>query len=442
MNMEQFTEQVVSHILEYLPEEYREARAEVMERTKNNDTLVHGLIIRREPEQETETAPIVYLEAYFNEYRFGGKDMEDVMHEIARDYREALRNIPALDLPEMTKEGIKDKVCVRLVNTATNGERLKELVGLPMDSGFSLTVYIDMDVPSKNAMIQITKEMAERMGYDEREMLRDAMCNTVKAHPAQLVEMQKIMMDIGGIRNLEAEDNLLSEDAAPAGDISMLILTVEDKYFGAAALFYPEIQGRIADITRLEACDHVAIPVNDELGEVPLDIRLFGPVWIGFGEHLFQKRLVLVLTEPFKALLGLQIGVERQLVLTVHFRFLHLREGGVEVHGAELMDLLVRAGSLPAELVAGNVQNLQAFVVVIAVQLFNGGILRREAAARGRVDHQDDLAPVVGQVKLFSLAGDDCIIVNHFTLSFLGLFYRFHSNSISEKCPALRSLFS
>lgn len=110
MNKEQFIDLVTSHILEYLPKEYKDARVEVMERTKNNDTLLHGLIIHSGEKKEMEAAPIFYLEPYFDAYRFGEKDMEDVMHDLARDYLQVIRNMLRFDLPDMTKEGIREKV--------------------------------------------------------------------------------------------------------------------------------------------------------------------------------------------------------------------------------------------------------------------------------------------------------------------------------------------
>ncbi len=45
------------------------------------------------------------------------------------------------------------------------------------------------------------------------------------------------------------------------------------------------------------------------------------------------------------------------------------------------MDFIVCAGSLSAELVAGNIQDLQPLIVVILIQLLNGSILRRKTAA-------------------------------------------------------------
>lgn len=249
MNKEKFIEMVKSHIREYLSEEYQNTQIELMERTKNNDTRLHGLIIRKENREGWDSAPVLYLDSYFDAYRFGGKDMEDIMHEIARDYLQATRNIPQFDLPEMTREGIKDKIFIRVINTRTNQERLKDLVSLLVDGGYSLIAYIEMDAPKKDAMIQVTKNMAEEMGYDERELMRDAIKNTMDAYPAELAEMQKVLMDVSGLRRLVPGDNLLNAVSAPAEDLSMLVITNSDKFFGAAALFYPEVEKRIAEIT-------------------------------------------------------------------------------------------------------------------------------------------------------------------------------------------------
>ncbi len=248
MDKSKFIEMVTSHILEYLPKEFQDAQVDVIERAKNNDILLHGLTIRK-GDKDREAVPVIYLEPYYDAYRFEGKDMEDIMHEIARDYQKITRDIPDFDLPEMTPEGIRDKLFVKLVNTRSNQERLKDLVRLPVDGGFTLTAYINMDGFSGNAMIQVTRDLAANMGYDERKLMQDAMCNTVSAHPPTLTEMQKVMMNMAGLRRLEPGDNLLSESPEPVEDLTMLILSNTDLYFGATALFYPEIRQQIADVT-------------------------------------------------------------------------------------------------------------------------------------------------------------------------------------------------
>ena len=69
-----------------------------------------------------------------------------------------------------------------------------------------------------------------------------------------------------------------------------------------------------------------------------------------------------------------------------------------DIYGAEFMDLLIRAGGLTAELVAGDIQNLQSLIVVISIHLLNRLILRRKATASGSVDDHDNLALIVGQI--------------------------------------------
>ena len=248
MTKEDFIRLVTEHVLEYLPESYQEKQVEVTKRAKNNDIILHGLTIR-DGKEGTEAVPMLYLDDYYDSYRFGNENMEDVVHQIAEDYRKAERSIPSFDLPEMTREGIKDKTFVKLVNTRSNRDRLRDLASLPAEGGFSLTAYIDLDSTGQGAMIQITRDMAERMDYPERELMQDAVQNTCSRHPAELVEMDKIMMDIAGLRKLSPGDNLLAEKPAPAESLSMLILTNADKFFGAAALFYPEVKQQIADVT-------------------------------------------------------------------------------------------------------------------------------------------------------------------------------------------------
>src|SRR3546814_6726044 len=68
--------------------------------------------------------------------------------------------------------------------------------------------------------------------------------------------------------------------------------------------------------------------------------------------------------------------------------------GEVHVVGqrTELPDLRLVARLLVAELVAGETQHHQAAVAIVAPQLLQARILRRETALRGHVDHQQHLS--------------------------------------------------
>ena len=70
-------------------------------------------------------------------------------------------------------------------------------------------------------------------------------------------------------------------------------------------------------------------------------------------------------------------------------------EADTVVKLAELLDLIVAAGVLAAELVAGEADDLEVVGVLrleVLVQLLQPRELRREAALGGCVDDEDDLA--------------------------------------------------
>ena len=76
------------------------------------------------------------------------------------------------------------------------------------------------------------------------------------------------------------------------------------------------------------------------------------------------------------------------------------------------MNLFVASRRLGAELVAGDVENLEALVVISLVHFLEGLILRREATTRGGVDDEQDLALKFTEGKLVSLRGRNGIVVD------------------------------
>src|SRR5712692_10206305 len=70
------------------------------------------------------------------------------------------------------------------------------------------------------------------------------------------------------------------------------------------------------------------------------------------------------------------------------------RKGDSVVEAAKLLDLLGRARLLVEELVAGEAEHCESAIRVAILERLQAGILRREAAAGGDVDGQDDLSRV------------------------------------------------
>ncbi len=93
----------------------------------------------------------------------------------------------------------------------------------------------------------------------------------------------------------------------------------------------------------------------------------------------------------------LQIDVERVGARAVHLDLGQNRECHVVGERAEALDLLGVARLLGAELVAGKPQHHEAPAAMAPPQGFEPLILRGEAAFRGGVDHEQDLASVLRQ---------------------------------------------
>ena len=148
-----------------------------------------------------------------------------------------------------------------------------------------------------------------------------------------------------------------------------------------------------------EASHDVSLPINEEFGEVPLDIVALTPIGRGLVEHAFENgRELVVGIKAGEAFLLLEEGVEGKFVGAVDVRFFELREFHAKLHGAELVNLLVAAGSLSAELVARDVENFQSLSAMRFVERFEFVILGREATFRSRIDNEQYLPLYVGRL--------------------------------------------
>src|SRR5690348_12619664 len=122
-----------------------------------------------------------------------------------------------------------------------------------------------------------------------------------------------------------------------------------------------DARGRIG---RAVAAHHLALAIDQELGEVPLD---------RFRAH-----------QPGR--LALHPVVERARAGTVDLDFLEHREGDVVGQLAEARDLLRVARFLCTELVAGEAEHLEILIGELALQRFEPFVLRGEATFAGDVD--------------------------------------------------------
>lgn len=127
----------------------------------------------------------------------------------------------------------------------------------------------------------------------------------------------------------------------------------------------------------------LSITSNKELLKVPLDA-------------LEAQQTRLLVLEP---------GPKRVGVVAVDLGLLHDGECHAVVELAELLDVVVGAGLLATELVAGEAENdkvLGVLLLELGPELLETSILGSEAALGGCVDNEDDLALVVAEGNLLT----------------------------------------
>ena len=110
--------------------------------------------------------------------------------------------------------------------------------------------------------------------------------------------------------------------------------------------------------------------------------------------------------------LGLQELEDGLCVGTVHIGLGHKGEGDAMVQAAEFLDLLIGAGLLAGELVAGEANHHQAFVFVLLVQGLQAVVLRGETTFGCGVHNQEHLAFVILEVYFLALVVQGFEIVN------------------------------
>ena len=138
-----------------------------------------------------------------------------------------------------------------------------------------------------------------------------------------------------------------------------------------------------------EPCDYRTVAVHEEFREVP---------FAAASDH--------------SLFLLLQVFVERVGVASVHLNFRELGERGVVVQGAELCDFLIASGRLVSELVAGEVQDFKAFLVILLVESVESLVLRGEAASCRSVYYEHDLAVELAEFHVISFSVFYRVVIN------------------------------
>ena len=174
MEKNEFYESMRKKIEENLPESIlAEGKLVIKEARKNNDVMMHGIMISREG---TGASPIIYIDDAYDLYR-SGRLVEELAPAAADAFCKAWEDQPCMDLLSLQYEDIKDRIFYRIADVHRNRGRLSEMKYSLAECGFAKTYSIAV---SKEGSIPITNSLAAEYGYDPEKIFEDAERNTPK----------------------------------------------------------------------------------------------------------------------------------------------------------------------------------------------------------------------------------------------------------------------
>lgn len=235
MNFESFKEMVKENVSRKLGDGYCVTINEV---NKNNGIILSGLTIKHD---NTNVAPTVYLDEYYEKYRNGECTIYAVVSNILKIYKENKLSKPVNMKFFLDFDYVRPYIAHKLVNTERNK---KLLTDIPHVDFLDLSVIFMILIPesiNNNGMASITITNSHckvwEVGTDE--LIFAARQNTSKLMPLTITSMNE-MLKKSGITDSE----LLSD----AYDSIMFVLTNKYGLYGASAMLDKNYLRDLSDV--------------------------------------------------------------------------------------------------------------------------------------------------------------------------------------------------
>lgn len=240
LDIREFIEEMKSEVMSRLPDDVTgDILVDDVEVVKMNDQKLHGLTFKM---PGVDAAPTLYVDEMYEAYK-DGADLGYLATEMA-DMYSASRNAVAPPEVDLSYDNVKDKLTVRLLEKKRNHEFLSTMPYVSVGHGLAVIADINMgEDRGGDWRIAINNGVLESLGVDKESLFSDAMSNAKIYDPASLVDMSSALFSPEKVNLLEREEPIAPEDIG-----GMYVLTNSTGSLGAAALFYPDVKEKAAEI--------------------------------------------------------------------------------------------------------------------------------------------------------------------------------------------------
>lgn len=231
MTYDQFQKDVVDTLEKWMP---GSTTFSIRQIVKPNDRVLDGLIIS---DPQTEVAPTIYLNPYYDALSSGGASFDEIIENIFRLYKDN-RTSASFDQDSFLNwDRAKGHITYRLLNRKGNEKFLEDVPYLPyLDLAVIFAYLITIDEAGQGSIV-IHSCHAENWGVDAKTLYREAVKNTPSLLPSIVKPMSEMLTEL-----LPGSGDELPEDVP-----DMLVLSNSSKTYGAAAILYPGLLKSIAE---------------------------------------------------------------------------------------------------------------------------------------------------------------------------------------------------
>lgn len=234
--MKNFIEEITGLIQKQLGSNYDIHTEKV---TKNNDTELHGLIIREKGRQK-KIVPTIYLEVFFEAYQQGVTLKETAEHII--DIYNAHSAKLDFDITQVLNyDAVKKQISFHLINTERNAKLLQDVPHLQY---FDLSIIFRINIESDaigDASIVLKNNIFELWGISVDELYQNALENTPRLMPCCIQNISKVIKELQGT----SEINGINYSLFP-----IYVITNEYKSNGCGCILYPNVLENFADVIK------------------------------------------------------------------------------------------------------------------------------------------------------------------------------------------------
>ena len=265
MNYEIFKDVVEEKFMDYMPDEFKNAKLAIAPVQKVNVTL-DGLSIL---DTGRNISPTIYINDMYERYKENG-DLENTIISACNFMAKTIsETAPVFDVDNFLNSA-KDKIVFQLINTEQNKSFLEKVPHREFqDLSIIYKVVINVEKESIHN-VQVTNELSKRLGMDEEMLFKSAAENTRRILPPTVRNMKDVITEMFEAQGMPEELSNMMMGQIPE-ELPMWVITNNVGNNGAVSMLYENELHELAenmesDLYILPSSVHEVIAVSTDMG--------------------------------------------------------------------------------------------------------------------------------------------------------------------------------